>query len=393
MSKPSAPPARVQRLEAPRSRLFQPLGLRQTTLPNRIVLSPMCQYSAIDGIAGDWHFAHLAHFAMGGAGLIFTEAAAVLPEGRITHGDLGLWSDLHTAPLARIARFLKSQGAVPAIQIAHAGRKASMQRPWFGNGPLDNEDAGRGEVPWEIVGPSAEPVGPGWLLPHELDLDGIRAIREAFAAAAERAARAGFEVLELHGAHGYLTHSFLSPLSNHRRDSYGGDLAGRMRFALELTERVREVWPAERPLFFRISAVDGTPEGWQIEDSIALAKELKRRGVDVIDCSSGGIAGSATAAGVPRFPGFQVPFAAAVRREAGIATQAVGLILDAAQAEAVLAAGEADLIAIGREALFNPHWPLQAALALEGEAAWALWPEAYGWWLERRARSLPRVAE
>ncbi len=387
-----SPAPRLGALATPRSRLFQPLALRGVRLRNRIVISPMCQYSAHDGMAGDWHFAHLAQFAVGGAGLVFTEAAAVLAEGRITHGDLGLWQDLQIAPLARIAAFLKRQGATPAIQIAHAGRKASMQRPWFGNGPLDAADQARGERAWPIVAPTAEPVGPGWLLPEELDLAGIATIQEAFVATAERARRAGFEALELHGAHGYLTHSFLSPLANRRRDSYGGDLAGRMRFALELAERVRPRWPAELPLFFRISAVDGAAEGWSIEDSVALARALKARGVDVIDCSSGGIGGSATAAAVPRGPGFQVPFAAEIRRGAGIATQAVGLILDPAQAEAVLEAGEADLIAIGREALFNPHWPLQAALALEGEEAWALWPEQYGWWLERRAHGLARAS-
>jgi len=374
----------------PRSLLFTPLSLRGVRLRNRTVISPMCQYSAADGYAGDWHFAHLAKFAVGGAGLVFTEAAAVLPEGRITHGDLGIWSDRHAAPLAHIAAFLKGQGAVPAIQLAHAGRKASMQRPWHGNGPMDASDLERGEAPWPVVAASPEPVGPGWLLPAELSHDDIARVRQAFVAAAGRAARAGFQAAEIHGAHGYLTHSFLSPLSNHRNDAYGGDLAGRMRFALELTEAVRAAWPADLPLFFRISSIDAAVGGWEIEDSIVLAKALQQRGVDVIDCSSGGIAGSATAAAVPRGPGFQVPFAERIRREAGIATQAVGLILEPAQAEAVLAAGQADLIAIGREALFNPNWPLHAELALEGDAAWAAWPAQYGWWLERRAKGLAK---
>lgn len=372
----------------PRSRLFSPIDLRGVRLRNRIVISPMCQYSAEAGVAGDWHFANLARFAMGGAGLIFLEAAAVLPEGRITHGDVGLWTNEQIAPLARIAAFLEAQGAVPAIQLGHAGRKASMQRPWFGNGPLDDADRTRGDLPWRIVAPSGEPVGPGWLVPAEMTLDEIAALKAAFVAAARRAIAAGFKVVELHGAHGYLMHEFLSPLSNRRNDAYGGDAAGRRRLLLETVEAVRAVWPATLPLFVRLSAIDGIEGGLRIEDTVELAKLLKERGVDVVDCSSGGLAGSATAANIPRGPGFQVPYAERVRREAGVMTQAVGLILDPEQAEAVLAADQADLVAIAREALYNPNWPLHAALALEGEAAWPLWPQQSGWWLERRAKGL-----
>lgn len=376
---------------APKSRLFQRLAIRGLTLRNRVVISPMCQYSATDGMADGWHFVHLGQFAIAGAGLVFTEAAAVEARGRITHGDLGIWSDAHSAALKPVAAFIAAQGAAPGIQIAHAGRKASMQRPWYGNGPLTDTDTARGDRPWQVVAASAIPVAEGWLMPHELSLPEIADIQRAFTEATRRADAAGFEVLELHGAHGYLTHTFLSPISNRRNDGYGGDRAGRMRFALETAAAVRAAWPERKPLFFRVSSVDGVEGGWSIEDSVALASELKARGVDVIDCSSGGIGGPATAAGVPRGPGFQIPYAERLRRDAGIVTQAVGLILTPEQAEAALAAGQADLIAIAREALFDPHWVGRAALALEDEeTAWSLWPKQYGWWLERRAKAMPR---
>jgi 2,4-dienoyl-CoA reductase-like NADH-dependent reductase (Old Yellow Enzyme family) len=372
-------------------RLFQPLTLREIRLRNRIVISPMCQYSASDGLPDAWHLCHLGSFAKGAAGLVFTEATAVLPEGRITHGDTGLWSDAHTAAWAPIAAFVKSQGAVPAIQLAHAGRRASMQRPWFGNGPLDDADLARGDRPWPIVGPTDEPFSAGWLLPTALTEAAIAKVVEAFVAAAKRALAAGFEVAEIHGAHGYLIHSFLSPISNKRTDRYGGELEGRMRLALEVAAAVRTVWPASQPLFFRISSVDGVDGGWTIEDSVALARALKALGVDVIDCSSGGHdPRGATNSNTGRGPGFQVPYAASVRAGAGIATQAVGLILDGDQAEAVLAEGAADLVAIGREALNDPYWPLRTAAAMGLDPDFALWPPQYGWWLQRRARALGR---
>ena len=374
--------------------LFTPIALREVKLRNRIAISPMCQYSAKDGVANDWHFAHLARFALGGAGLIFVEATAVRREGRITHGDLGLWEDAQIAPLRRIAEFLKAEGAVPAIQLGHAGRKASMQRPWHGNGPLDANDSARGEEVWPIVAPSPLPMDEGWLVPHALDRGEMATLREDFRRATLRAVDAGFEAVEIHGAHGYLLQSFLSPIGNRRNDAYGGDRAGRMRFPLEVVETVRAAWPKERPLFFRVSAVDGLEGGWTLDDTVALAQELKARGIDVVDCSSGGIAGSATAARIPRSPGFQLPFAERVRREAGIKTMAVGLILEAHQAEAALEAGQADLIAIGREALYDPNWPLHAERALTGEAGmfdFSHWPVQAGWWLERRERGL-RVA-
>jgi 2,4-dienoyl-CoA reductase-like NADH-dependent reductase (Old Yellow Enzyme family) len=369
--------------------LFTPLTLREVALRNRVVISPMCQYSAVDGIANDWHFAHLARFALGGAGLVFVEATAVHRDGRITHGDLGLWSDAQIPPLQRIAAFLKAQGAVPAIQLAHAGRKASMQRPWHGNGPIDDSDRARGEDVWRIVAPSALAMDEGWLVPAELDRAEMAMLREHWRSAALRALAAGFEVIEVHGAHGYLLNAFLSPLANRRNDAYGGDREGRMRFPLEIAETVRAAWPKEKPVFFRVSAVDGVEGGWTLEDTLALARALAARGIDVIDCSSGGIAGSATAARIPRAPGFQVPFAERVRRETGMKTMAVGLIIEPHQAESVLENGQADLVAIGREALYDPNWPLHAERALRGEAAgFADWPVQAGWWLERRERGL-----
>jgi len=369
--------------------LFTPLELRGVRLPNRIVISPMCQYSAHEGFPADWHFVHLGKFAAGGAGIVFVEATAVEKRGRITHGDTGLWSDEHIAPLAHIVQFLKRQGAVAAIQLAHSGRKAAMQRPWFGNGPMDDADIARGDLPWQPVGASALPVDTGWQVPRALETSEIPVIVEAFAAAARRADEAGFDVVEIHSAHGYLLHSFLSPLSNRRNDAYGGDRTGRMRLPLEVVEAVRAVWPEHKPLFYRISSTDGVDGGWTIEDTVALAKELKPRGIDVIDCSSGGISGPATAASVKskRAPGWQVPFAETVRREAGIKTQAVGLITHPFQAEEILARGQADLIAIGREALVDAFWPLNAAAMLGADATFAEWPEQYGWWLVRRASS------
>jgi len=368
------------------ARLFEPLTLKSVTTRNRIVISPMCQYSAKEGLANDWHFAHLSTFALGGAGIIFTEATAVLPEGRITHGDLGLWSDEHAAALRPIVAFLKQQGAQPAIQLAHAGRKASMQRPWYGNGPLEPADIERGDLPWEIVGPSTEPVGPNWLIPHELDQVQIRELPKAFAEAAQRALSIGFTIAEVHGAHGYLLHSFLSPVSNKRTDQYGGSMANRMRLPLEVTEAVRNAWPEELPLFFRVSAIDGMEGGWELEDSVSLAKELRERGVDVIDCSSRGIAGPATVGQAPAL-GHQVPFSERIRREAGLATMAVGLIIDPQQAEKILAEGKADLVALAREALRNPFWPHHAYQSLVSEQDFSTWPVQYGWWLERRRYS------
>ena len=376
------------------SQLFSPITLRGITARNRIVLSPMCQYSATDGLADDWHLVHLGKFAQGGAGIVMTEAAAVSAEGRITHGDIGIWHDGQIAPLKRIADFLRANGAVPAIQLAHAGRKASMQRPWYGNAVLTPEDHARGDKPWETVAPSAIPMDEGWITPHALDDAGLAALREKWRLATLRADAAGYDFLEVHCAHGYLLHAFLSPLANHRTDAYGGDRAGRMRYPLEIIETVRAAWPAHKVLSVRVSSVDGVDGGIAIEDSIAFAAEAKARGVDVIDCSSGGLLNSATATRIPRGYSFQVPYAAQIRDQAGIATMAVGLILHPQQAEDVLVQGQADLIGIGREALFDPNWPLHAQLALEGgepNSSFGAWPKQYGWWLDRREPGLRRL--
>ena len=372
----------------PQPLLFSPLSMRGVTLKNRVVISPMCQYSACDGFANDWHLVHLGQFATGGAGLVFCEAAAVEENGRITHGDLGIWNDAHIAPLERVTDFIKANDAVPGIQLAHAGRKASMQRPWYGNAALNDADTARGDLAWNIVAPSAEAVAPGWLMPHELSVAEIKALVEQWKAATRRSHAAGFDVLEVHGAHGYLLHSFLSPLSNKRTDAYGGSFENRIRLALEIVDVVRGEWPDDKPLFFRTSSSDFSAEGWKIEDTVALARELKEHGVDVIDCSSGGIAGSATAAPIKRYPGFQVPFAEQVKKEASILTQAVGIILNGTQAEEVLQAGRADLIAIGREALYDPHWAAHAAHELGADPQFGLWPKQYGWWLNVRANTL-----
>lgn len=364
--------------------LFDPLRIRDVTIPNRVMISPMCQYSAAaDGFATDWHLAHYGRLAMGGAGLVMTEATSIVPQGRLSYGDLGIWSDDHVPGLARIAAFLKSEGSVPAIQIAHAGRKACTQRPWHGNGPLGQTDIDeRGETQWSLESVTVEPAGEGHIAPRELGVDDIANLLNDWAGAARRAREAGFEVVEIHGAHGYLIHSFLSPLSNMRTDVYGGGLEGRMRFALETARAVRSEWPAQLPLFFRISAVDAAKEAWSIDDSVTLATALKAEGVDLIDCSSGGIGGDYSV--IPRGPGFQVSFADHVKHNADMPTAAVGLITDAQQAEDILAAGHADLVAVGREALFNPNWPLHARLALLPERRFADWPAQSGWWLQRR---------
>jgi 2,4-dienoyl-CoA reductase-like NADH-dependent reductase (Old Yellow Enzyme family) len=374
--------------------LFEEIRIRDVRIRNRIVVSPMCQYSAKDGHVTDWHLVHLGKFAQGGAGVVFVEATAVEKRGRITHGDTGIWDDAHIAGLSRIASFIKSQGATPAIQLAHAGRKASMARPWYGNGPLTKADAERGDAAWSIVAPVDTPLGDEWLKPRPLQKGDLDNVKKAFVNAVRRAHGAGFEILELHAAHGYLLHTFLSPLTNTRSDEYGGSLENRMRFPLEVAAAVREAWPKGKPLFVRVSSIDDVEGGWSIDDTVSLSKELKQVGVDVIDCSSGGIMGSATAATktlLPRVPGFQLPFAEKVRKEAGITTMAVGLILTPLQAEEALQAGRADLIAIGREALYDPNWPLHAAAALGADPEFARWPQQYGWWLTRRDSLLKKL--
>lgn len=363
--------------------LLTPLTLRGITLRHRIVVPPMHQYSAVDGCTTDWHLVHLGRFAAGGAAMVMVESTAVAREGRCGYGDVGLWDDKHVPGLARIAKFLREHGAVPAIQLCHAGRKASAQRPWHGMKALGEEDARlRGEVAWPTFSVTSEPPEPGAPASTQLDEAGLAHVVDCFRQSALRAARAGFDILELHGAHGYLLHSFLSPLSNTRTDRYGGGLEGRMRFVLEVVEAVREAWPAHLPLFFRTSSVDGHDTGWGIEDTVALARALKVRGVDVIDCSSGGIGPVGTR--IPRGPGFQVPFAQRVRMEADIPTMAVGLITTAAQAADIVDSGKADLVAVGRECLMDPNWPLRAIGQLAPERKFGDWPEPAGWWLQRR---------
>lgn len=369
--------------------LLSPLSLRSVTLASRIVISPMCQYSAVDGFVQDWHLAHYGRLALGRPAMIVVEATAVAPEGRISHGDLGLWSDEHVPSLKRIADFMRGQNVVPAIQLGHAGRKGCAQRPWDGYNPLGADDlAERGEEPWPLVSVTSEPANAASQVPQELSAQGIEALVRAWKEAARRALDAGFEAVEIHAAHGYLLHAFLSPLSNTRTDEFGGGIDNRMRFTLMVAEAIREVWPDHLPLMCRISACDGPDRGWSLEDSVLLAGELKRRGVDVIDCSSGGIGNSPTL--LARSPGFQVPFAERIRREAGIATMAVGLILTHRQADDVVANGQADLVAIGREALADPCWPLHARRSLTGQG-YEAWAPQYGWWLERREKTLARA--
>ncbi len=375
--------------------LLEPLTLKGVTLPNRIVISPMQQYMAgRDGLARDWHFVHLAKMAVGGAGLVFTEALAIEPDARVTYHDLGIWSDDHLEGLKRLAGGIADHGAVPATQLIHAGRKASVAPPYHGFEPLSEKDeAERGEKPWPVVAASALEANPGWPVPRALSRDEIKRLLERFAECTKRARKAGFRVLDMHGAHGYLIHSFLSPLSNTRDDEYGGDLAGRMRFALEVADAVRSEWPAELPFFYRLSCIDDAEGGWTLDDSVALSRELAAHGVDVIDCSSGGLGRRTTPLIIPREPGYQVPFAARIRAEAKVPTMAVGLIMDPHHANEIVESGQADLIAIGREALNNPNWGVQAQVALKGTDAYETeWPKSYAWWLHRRAKALEASA-
>ena len=342
--------------------LFEPLALRGITLKNRIVVSPMCQYSAVDGFANDWHLVHLGSRAVGGAALIIQEATAVSPEGRISPEDLGIWKDEHLPMLRRINEFIVAQGSVPGVQLAHAGRKASTWRPWSGVGAVPLAAGG-----WPVVGPGPEAFADNFPQPEALDVAGIRKVVADFRAAAGRALAAGFQVIELHAAHGYLLHQFLSPLSNRRTDAYGGSFENRVRLLLEVVAATREVWPEHLPLIVRISATDWTEGGWNADESVQLAALLKTRGVDLIDCSTGG---NVPKAAIPVGPGYQVPFAERVRHEADILTGAVGLITTPAEAEAIIAGGQADLVLLAREFLREPYFPLSAAQELGVEVPW-----------------------
>lgn len=361
--------------EVPEIDLLTPLTIRGVTFRNRIVMSPMCQYVADDGLASDWHLVHLGSRAVGGAALVIAEATAVTSEGRITPGDLGIWGEQHVEPLARIVRFVEGQGAVAGIQLAHAGRKASCDVPWKGGARLAPEVGG-----WPVVGPSAIPFNPGEPEPVALDEAGIDAVVAAFDAAAERAVAAGFEVIEVHAAHGYLLHQFLSPLSNQRTDQYGGSLENRMRLTLRVAECVRRRVPDERPVFVRISATDWVDGGWDVEQSVVLARELKGLGVDLIDVSSGALVPTAR---IPVSKGYQVPFARRIRQAAGVLTSAVGLITEPAHANEIVTGGDADMVLLAREMLREPYWALKAAQELGGEPAW---PTPYGYAVKRRAR-------
>jgi 2,4-dienoyl-CoA reductase-like NADH-dependent reductase (Old Yellow Enzyme family) len=376
------------------SRLFSPFALGPVELPNRIVGSPMCQYSADDGAANEWHLQHLMQLGMSGAGLVMVEATGVERRGRITHGCLGLYSDNDEAALAPVlaaARRVAPPGTRFGIQLAHAGRKASAHRPWEGGAPLTREavvaalDDAEWEA-WELVAPSALNAPESDPLPRALSHAEIADMVERWGQAARRAQEAGFEVLEIHGAHGYLIHQFLSPFANRRNDEYGGSELNRMRFCLEVVESVRAHWPAEKPLFLRLSVEDDV--GWGPAESVALAKLVKPKGVDVIDCSSGGMSGAPVTSAGPISYGYQVPYAERIRREAEIMTMAVGLIVHADHAESILQEGKADLIALARELLYNPNWPMDAAQKLGVDTKFALVPPPQAYWLEKRARQV-----
>jgi 2,4-dienoyl-CoA reductase-like NADH-dependent reductase (Old Yellow Enzyme family) len=362
--------------EVPEVDLLSPLTIRGVTFRNRIVMSPMCQYSAEEGLANDWHLVHLGSRAVGGVALVVVEATAVTREGRISLGDMGIWSDAHVEPLARIARFICSQGAVAGIQLAHAGRKASCEPPWLGGGSLKTPESGG----WPVVGPSPLPFYDGDPLPVELDEAAIAGVVSAFVAAAARAVAAGFQVIEIHAAHGYLLHEFLSPLSNRRTDQYGGCLDNRMRLPLQVVEHIRRVMPDELPLFVRISATDWADGGWDLDQSVDFTRRAKDLGVDLIDVSSGALVPKVQ---IPVAKGYQVPLARRIRHDAAIKVGAVGLITEAQYADELVTGGDADLVFIGRELLREPYWALKAQHALGAEPTW---PVAYGYAVKRRAK-------
>ena len=353
----------------PNPHLFRPIKFRSVELKNRIMLSPMCQYSAIDGMPDDWHFVHLASRAVGGAALVFTEATHVSPQGRITPHCLGIWNDAQRDAFCRIADFIHMQGSVPGIQIGHAGRKASTNPPWDGAGPIQPQDP-RG---WQVIAPSSVPFDLGWQTPKTMDKSDIKKIYDQFALASRRSLEAGFKIIELHSAHGYLSHSFLSPLSNHRQDDYGGSLENRTRFLLETIDAIRSEWPSENPLFLRLSCTDWVKNGLTLQDTIKIAKLITKQGnVDLIDCSSGG---NHPKQKIPVHPGYQIPFAENIKRDVSIPTAAVGLLHSPDFCEEVIANQRADLVVLGRTLLADPYWPLHAATKLSAKKA--NWPKQY----------------
>ncbi|WP_215845029.1 NADH:flavin oxidoreductase/NADH oxidase [Candidatus Pantoea bituminis] len=361
--------------------LFTPFKSRGIVIPNRIVVSPMGQYAAEEGVANDWHLTTYGKYAQGRAGLVMMESVAVTSDGRGTWGDVGLWNEQQTAALARIATFIGSQDGVPAIQLHHAGRKAAVQRPWEGMKPLASLPDAGGKSPWKVAGPSPVPYVPDAVVPHELTSDEIENILTAFVQAAERAVKAGFRVIELHAAHGFLLHQFLSPLSNRRNDQWGGDSTRRMAFPLEVIRRVRAALPDDLPLWLRVSVTDDAEGGRTFDDTLEFTREAARNGVDLIDCSNGGFAAEGKH-GIKRDFGYLVPYAQAVREQNNIPVMAVGLITDARQADNIIQHAKADLVAIGRELIYNPNWPLHAAETLQGDS-FSRWPPAFGWWLEK----------
>ncbi|MBV7484209.1 NADH:flavin oxidoreductase/NADH oxidase [Bordetella sp. BOR01] len=369
--KPTAESAGVRRSPP---LLFTPIALRSITLRNRIVASPMCQYQSINGGPGAWQMVNFGKFAVGGAAVVFGEETAIEPHGRKTYACAGLWNDDHVLAYRRINDFIREQGAVPAVQLGHSGGKGSCHGALHDWAPLTTESGDAGMPPWTCMVPSRREPPPPWPRQQEMDRSDIQRHVGQWREATARAVDAGYQILEIHGAHGYIIHQFLSPVTNRRQDAYGGSRENRMRFALEVAEAVRAAWPKELPLFFRISAVDGRGGIWNMDDSIALAAALKDRGVDVIDCSSGGIAGNSAMPVVRRVPGYQVPFSQAVRRATGCPTMAVGLITEAEQAEAILQAGQSDLVALARELIWNPNWPVHAAVRMMGQNAYQLLP-------------------
>ncbi|MBP0495715.1 NADH:flavin oxidoreductase/NADH oxidase [Roseomonas indoligenes] len=378
--------------ETPAPLLFASYTMRGVTLRNRIVVSPMSQYSAVNAEPTDWHLVHLGKFAMGGAGLVFCEETSVSERSRKTYDCPGIYTDSQATAWRRITDFIRAQGSASAIQLGHAGRKVATRAPWDGFAPLSEADAATGRAPWSGLAPSPIPFREGAMVPKEMDADDIRYVIQAHVDAAKRSLDAGFDVIEIHGAHGYIIQQFLSPATNQRKDGYGGDRQGRMRFGLELIEAVRAALPDPVPLLFRVSCVDGG--GWGMDDTVVLAAELKARGVDVLDCSSGGIEGPLTLHIVPRVPGYHVPFAERIKADTGISTMAVGLITEAHQAEGYLQAGSCDLVALAREMMWDPNWPVHAAAALGVPKPHELLPRPYAWWLQRRedVRALNRGA-
>lgn len=374
------------------SQLFTPYTLNSVTFKNRIAVSPMSQYRAKDGYANDWHMVHLGRFALGGASLVYAEATAVTKDGRRTHGDLGIWEDGQIERLSQICKFIEDEGCVPGIQLGHAGRKASERRPWHGETPVDDEDVKHhNEHPWQALAPSAIPYAEGWPEPKEMNETEISETVEAFGEAARRSLEAGFKVIEVYAAHGFLVHQFLSPIANQREDKWGGTLENRQRFAVGVAKSIRKYWPENLPLIFRLSATDWLDGGIEIEDTIQTVKALKEAGVDMIDTSTGGIGGKDRPRRMVIEQGFQVPFAKQIRNATGLPTMAVGFLWDADKCEAIIENKEADMIALARELLDDPNWPLHAAQKLKSDEKHSLWPIESGWWLMKRDRLLNKL--